>query len=135
MGRRELIISRILKKTIKFRSKKIYFMLIEIGNEIIFIVSGGDCPHVGAVAVGIPHPSLKIPNQLSSTISTYVFIGHKDDIIANKIAHEISKRMNKKVVVIAGIHFHHLSEKDIKLVVKKSEVICQELIELFQKSK
>ncbi len=110
-------------------------MLMEIGNEIIFIVSGGDYPHVGAVAVGIPRPSLKIPNQLSSTVSTYVFIGHKDDIIANKIAHEISKRMNKKVVVIAGIHFHHLSERDIKLVVKKSEVICQELIELFQKSK
>ena len=60
MGRRELIISRILKKTIKFRSKKIYFMLIEIGNEIIFIVSGGDYPHVGAVAVGIPARVAKI---------------------------------------------------------------------------
>jgi hypothetical protein len=124
-----------LKKTIKFKSKKIEFLLLEIGNDIIFIVSGGDQPHIGAISVGIPCSSLKIPNQLSSTISTYVFIGHKDDIIANKIAHEISKRMNKKVVVIAGIHFHHLSEKDIKLVVKKSEVICQELIELFQKSK
>lgn len=135
MERRELTINRILKKTIKFRSKNIDFRLIEIGNEMIFIVSGGDYPHIGAVAVGIPRPSLKIPNQLSSTISTYVFIGHKDDIIANKIAHEISRKMNKKVVVIAGIHFHHLSERDIKLVVKKSEVICRELIELFQKSK
>lgn len=124
-----------LKKTIKFKSKKIEFLLLEIGNDIIFIVSGGDQPHIGTISIGIPCPSLKIPNQLSSTISTYVFIGHKDDIIANKIAHEISKRMNKKVVVIAGIHFHHLSKKDIKLVVKKSEVICQELIELFQKSK
>jgi len=131
--RRELTINRILKKTIKFRSKNIDFRLIEIGNEMIFIVSGGDYPHIGAVAVGIPRPSLKIPNQLSSTISTYVFIGHKDDIIANKIAHEISRKMNKKVVVIAGIHFNHLSERDIKLVVKKSEVICRELIELFQK--
>lgn len=133
MERRELTINRILKKTIKFRSKNIDFRLIEIGNEMIFIVSGGDYPHIGAVAVGIPRPSLKIPNQLSSTISTYVFIGHKDDIIANKIAHEISRKMNKKVVVIAGIHFNHLSERDIKLVVKKSEVICRELIELFQK--
>lgn len=117
------------------KDHKIYFMLIEIGDEIIFIVSGGDCPHIGAVAVGIPRSSLKIPNQLSSTISTYVFIGHKDDIIANKIAHIISKRMNKKVVVMAGIHFHHSLERDIRLVVKKSEVICQELIELFHKSK
>ena len=110
-------------------------MLIEIGNEIVFIVSGGDYPHIGAIAVGIPCPSLKIPNQLSSTVSTYVFVGHKDDIIANKIAHEISKIMNKKVVVVVGIHFNHLPEKDIKFVVKKSGVICQELIELFQKSK
>jgi len=122
-----------LKKTIKFKSKKIEFLLLEIGNDIIFIVSGGDQPHIGAISVGIPRPSLKNPDHLSSTVSTYVFIGHKDDIIANKIAHDISKRMNKKVVVIAGIHFHHLSERDIKLVVKKSEVICQELIELFQK--
>ncbi|MBE3128396.1 MAG: hypothetical protein IMZ60_01825 [Actinobacteria bacterium] len=124
-----------LKKTIKFKSKKIEFLLLEIGNDLIFIVSGGDLPHIGAISVGIPRPSLKNPDQLSSTISTYVFTGHKDNIIGNKIADEISKRTEKKVVVLAGIHFNHLSERDIKLVVKKSEVICRELIELFQKSK
>ena len=124
-----------LKKTIKFKSKKIEFLLLEIGNDLIFIVSGGDLPHIGAISVGIPRPSLKNPDQLSSTISTYVFTGHKDDIIGNKIANEISKRTEKKVVVLAGIHFNHLSERDIKLVVKKSEVIYRELIELFLKSK
>lgn len=124
-----------LKKTIKFKSKKIEFLLLEIGDDIIFIISGGDQPHIGAISIGIPRPGLKNPHQLSSTVSTYVFTGHKDDIIGNKIADEISKRTEKKVVVLAGIHFHHLSERDIKLVVKKSEVICQELIELFQKSK
>jgi hypothetical protein len=124
-----------LKKTIKFKSKKIKFLLLEIGNDIIFIVSGGDQPHIGAVSVGIPRPSLKNPDQLSSTISTYVFTGHKDDIIGNKIAEEISKRTGKKVVVLAGIHFHSLSEKDINLVVEKSGIICQELIVLFNKNK
>ena len=124
-----------LKKTIKFKSKKIEFLLLEIGNDLIFIVSGGDLPHIGAISVGIPRPSLKNPDQLSSTISTYVFTGHKDDIIGNKIANEISKRTEKKVVVLAGIHFNHLSERDIKLVVKKSEVIYRDLIELFLKSK
>ena len=124
-----------LKKTIKFKSKKIEFLLLEIGNDLIFIISGGDLPHIGAISVGIPRPSLKNPDQLSSTISTYVFTGHKDDIIGNKIANEISKRTEKKVVVLAGIHFNHLSERDIKLVVKKSEVIYRELIELFLKSK
>ncbi|OFW52835.1 MAG: hypothetical protein A2163_04370 [Actinobacteria bacterium RBG_13_35_12] len=124
-----------LKKTIKFKSKKIEFLLLEIGNDLIFIISGGDLPHIGAISVGIPRPSLKNPDQLSSTISTYVFTGHKDDIIGNKIANEISKRTEKKVVVIAGIHFNHLSERDIKLVVKKSEVIYRDLIELFLKSK
>jgi hypothetical protein len=124
-----------LKKTIKFKSKKIEFLLLEIGNDLIFIISGGDLPHIGAISVGIPRPSLKNPDQLSSTISTYVFTGHKDDIIGNKIANEISKRTEKKVVVLAGIHFNHLSERDIKLVVKKSEVIYRDLIELFLKSK
>jgi hypothetical protein len=122
-----------ITKTIKFRSKNIDFILIEAGDDLIFIIKGGDTPHIGAVSIGIPRPSLKNPDQLSSTISTYVFIGNKDDIIANKIAHEISRRMNKKVVVIVGIHFNCLLERDIKLVVKKSEVICQELIGLFQK--
>ena len=98
-----------LKKTIKFKSRKIEFLLLEIGNDIIFIVSGGDQPHLGAISVGIPRPSLKNSDQLSSTISTYVFTGHKDDIIGNKIADEISKRTEKKVVVLAGIHFNHLS--------------------------
>ena len=123
-----------LKKTIKFKSKKIEFLLLEIGNDIIFIVFGGDQPHLGAISVGIPRPSLKNSGQLSSTISTYVFAGHKDDIIGNKIADEIAKKMNKKVVVIAGIHFHNLSKKDINLLIEKSGIVCQELIELFQKN-
>ena len=124
-----------LKKTITFKSKKIEFLLLEIGEDIVFIVSGGDQPHIGAISVGLPRPSLKDPDQLSSTISTYVFTGHKDDILGNKIADEISKRTEKKVVVLSGIHFHHISERDIELVIKKSEVVCQELIELFQKNK
>ena len=122
-----------LKKTIKLKSKKIEFLLLEIGNDIIFIVSGGDQPHIGAISIGIPRSSLKNPDQLSSTISTYVFTGHKDDIIGNKIADEISKRTGKKVVVLSGIHFHNLSEKDINLVVEKSSMVCQELIILYNK--
>jgi hypothetical protein len=98
-------------------------------------VSGGNQPHLGAISVGVPRPSLKNSDQLSSTMSTYVFAGHKDDIIGNKIADEIAKKMNKKVVVIAGIHFHNLSKKDINLLVEKSGIVCQELIVLFNKNK
>ncbi len=41
-------------------------------NGIIAILEGGEEPHVGAVAIGIPAPIVHYPTKVKATISVYI---------------------------------------------------------------
>ncbi|MCK5569432.1 MAG: hypothetical protein KAJ15_06930, partial [Spirochaetes bacterium] len=60
--------------------------VIEVGNELIAVVEGGDKPHIGSIAIAVPCLSLRDNSSPSSTVSVYNFAGHKDDRIASPLA-------------------------------------------------
>ncbi|GEA14567.1 MAG: hypothetical protein PWR22_1142 [Moorella sp. (in: firmicutes)] len=64
---------------------------------------GGTRPHVGAVALGLPRPSLK-ENCMSATTSVLTLLGHKDDELARPAAAKLAAGLNAPVVVVAGVH-------------------------------
>lgn len=75
----------------KFKNHEINCKAINIGNDWNITIYGGDIPHIGAVAVGIPVTLPHDINKLTSSSSLITIPGHKEDEIVNKSAKIISK--------------------------------------------
>lgn len=88
----------------------------EIGQDLLVTIWGGTKPHIGAVGMAIPRPSLRDPRKWSATSSNFTFLGHKEDILVKKISERLASQLRRNVVVIAGIHWDDISAKDIKVV-------------------
>lgn len=103
------------------------------GGDLVVIVEGGDVPHIGAIAVGVPRPSLKNPDRTSSTVSVFALTGHKDEIIARYVSEKMASSLNQIVVVVAGVHVNEATEQDIEKLVSNSmkcvEVVLKKLKE------
>ena len=91
-----------------------------IGDDLMVCIYGGDKPHIGAVAAAHPRPSLKNPAVISATVSVICYTAHKEDDLARHAAEILSAILNTRVVVTAGIHWDHLTEKGIEQVIKNS---------------
>ena len=94
-----------------------------IGDDLLVSIWGGEKPHIGAVAVALPRPSLKIPEMTSATASVFCFPGHKEDELVKGVSEVLAAIMGIRVVVTAGIHWDNLSEKGIRKIIKNSEVL------------
>jgi hypothetical protein len=100
----------------------------EIGNDLLIAIWGGDKPHIGAVAVAQPRPSLKDSSVVSATASVFCYVGHKDDVIAKESAEKLSAALNRNVTVTVGIHWDDLQEVGIKTVVENSQQLVNTII-------
>jgi gallate decarboxylase subunit D len=100
-----------------------------IGPDLLIYISGGEAPHIGAVAMAQPRPSLADQNVTSSTASVFTYVGHKEDALAKWAAEKISAALEAKVVVTAGIHWDDLDQAGIKTVLANSEQLVQLLID------
>jgi hypothetical protein len=102
---------------------KINIKVVEIGEDLCVIISGGDRAHIGCVTLSVPRPSLSDPSITSSTTSVLNLIGHKDDEAARYVSHTLSSGLNKNVVVTCGIHVDNITQEEIqttKGMLKKS---------------
>ena len=89
---------------------KIFAEIKQLGKDILVIVYGG-AVHIGAVGMAQPRASLRDPEKVSATSSAFTYVGHKEDAVVKTMSEEIAKRLNKKVVVVAGMHWDALSMK------------------------
>lgn len=122
-----------MKKFIKnYQNIIIEAQVIEAGEDLCIIITGGEKPHIGSVSISIPRPSLADPKLLSATTSTYNFLGHKDDAIGNMISKKIASTLNRKVVVTCGIHLDNISDNQISYVYQVSEMLLKELMDYLQ---
>jgi gallate decarboxylase subunit D len=88
---------------------------------------GGDRPHVGAVAIGIPRPSLAARGRRSATTSVFAVVGHKEDELARAMATELARRLDAIVVVVAGVHLERARPVDLAQVMRNAQA-CVEVI-------
>ena len=107
---------------------KVDLFALKTFEGLIILATGGEKPHVGAVAIAIPRPSLKNPKRTSVTTSTFTLVGHKDDEIAKIVAEAIAKEFNEVTVVVAGIHIEKAQEKDINQLVANTKKAVKNLI-------
>ncbi|MEG0297472.1 MAG: hypothetical protein RR620_12205 [Clostridium sp.] len=97
----------------KFNNYTINCVSIEMGNDLNISIYGGNKPHIGAVALAIPRPSLSDDSIISSSASLLTVVGHKEDDIVYKTSKRLSSLLNKTIVLSCGIHFDNLSQDDI----------------------
>lgn len=100
----------------------------QIGRDILVAIWGGEKPHIGAVAMAQPRPSLKDPEVTSSTASVFSYVGHKEDELAKAAAEILAAAIKTNVVVTAGIHWDNLPPEGIQKVVKNSEVLVEMIL-------
>ena len=85
----------------------------EMGDDLVLMLTGGNKPHVGAVALAIPYKQ----TSSASLLSVY---GHKDGEIAKPLAEKVSKEIKKTVIVIVGIHLDNATNEDIQKFIDNS---------------
>jgi hypothetical protein len=108
---------------------RIHAEVLFVGDDLVVSIWGGSKPHVGAVALSIPRPSLENPAKISSTSSVLTRLGHKEDEIVKRVAERISAALNKVVVVSAGIHWNNISDEGISIIQSMCETLTDRLID------
>ncbi len=93
-----------------------------MGNDLVLRMCN-DNAHIGAVAVG----EYDHKEQRTST-SVITRLGHKDDAIAQEVAHLIAKQTKGPVCVIAGIHIDSATESEINKILDNARALTNEFI-------
>ncbi|RPI77773.1 MAG: hypothetical protein EHM45_07905 [Desulfobacteraceae bacterium] len=99
-----------------------------IGSDLLVAIWGGERPHIGAVAVAQPRPSLKNPENTSATASVFCYVGHKEDELAKSTAETLAAALNTHVVVTVGIHWDDLPTAGIQQVIKNSGILVERIL-------
>jgi hypothetical protein len=100
-----------------------------LGNDMVVYISGGSHPHVGAVAVGIPRPSLDDPEKTSASVSVFTMTGHKDDELARETAHRLAAALGRTVVAVAGFHIDGATPDQIRQVLSNCSHLLSQIVE------
>ncbi len=107
---------------------RIYGYVQELGEDLLVSIWGGTRPHIGAIGAATPRPSLKDPRKWSATSSNLTFLGHKEDLLAKKISEQLATLLRRNVVVVMGIHWDHMTSKEIKMVESLSNQIPKKIL-------
>jgi hypothetical protein len=89
---------------------------------------GGERPHVGAVAIGIPRPSLSRSAQPRATTSVLTVTGHKDDELARPLADALARRSGLTAVVVAGVHVRQPRGRDFERIFRNAERVLEAVL-------
>jgi hypothetical protein len=103
----------------------------EIGQDILLAIWGGSRPHIGAVGVALPRPSLENPRKGSATSSNFTFQGHKEDLLVKQVSEKISAALRRNVVVTAGIHWDGLDASGIQTVQALTAKLAEQVVQRF----
>jgi len=114
---------------------KIQALVQRVGQDILVSMWGGTIPHIGAVGMATPRPSLRDPKKMSATCSTFTYVGHKEDVVVKRVSELLSGRLKTKVVVSAGIHWDDLTSSEIDIIAKLTQKLSAQILKKFEASR
>jgi hypothetical protein len=118
-------ILRIKKETERFILEMV---LVRMGRDLCVSLSGGDTPHIGAVALAVPHAGLSDPLKTDASVSLSTVTGHKEDELARKIAYRLAVKFNCTVSASCGIHIDNARKEEIFSILNAADAITDEAI-------
>jgi len=93
---------------------KVWLEQKNIGNDLLYVLGGGEKTHIGGVVVCKPGNDPQIIR----------LEGHYDDVVLTPIAESACKKYKTNVVAVGGIHIDNATNEEINKLVKN----CKELI-------
>jgi len=99
-----------------------------IGDDLLVAMWGGTRPHIGAVGIAQPRPSLANLGRWSATSSNFTFLGHKEDLLVKEISETLAAGLRKNVVVTAGIHWDDLGPRDLVTIEGLSRTLAKKIL-------
>ena len=100
-----------------------------IGQDLLIAIWGGTHPHIGAVGLAVPRPSLRNQRKTSATSSVLTLLGHKEDGTVKMVSEALASALKKNVVVTAGIHWDNLKTEEIEIIVLMTGRLTEKIIE------
>jgi gallate decarboxylase subunit D len=101
---------------------------VRLGNDLLVGIYGGDRPHIGAVAVGVPGPAGDSGQPRTAEASVIALAGHREDQVARDAARRIALETGSVVSVSCGIHLDDISAEEIACVCGLVEELTGDLI-------
>jgi hypothetical protein len=111
---------------------KIHGSVQEVGQDLLVSIWGGTRPHIGAIGIAIPRPSLKNPKKWSATSSNFTFLGHKEDVMVKKISEKLAARLRRNIVVTAGVHWDRITSNEIKILQNLTKRLSDQILRRFR---
>ena len=87
---------------------KVWLEEKKIGDDILYVLGGGERTHIGAIVFCEPN---KEPQVIRLP-------GHYDDTVLKPIAEIACKKYGTRVVAIGGVHIDNASKDEIKKIVE-----------------
>ena len=92
-----------------------------LGRDIIIQLYNNNA-HLGTVAMGeYDH------EEARASVSVITRPGHRDNVIAQKIALTVSKQIKGPTCVIAGIHIDNITKDEIGQIIKRVDLLAVKL--------
>lgn len=95
-----------------------------IGKDLHVVITGGEQPHVGAVAVG----SLSEEDEDGVHVALITVPGHKEDVVVEKAARRLARQLGITVLVAAGMHWDEIDKKGIAAVVENADLLTEKIL-------
>lgn len=102
--------------------------MVQLGEDWLLTLSGGEKPHIGCVVMAVPRPSLTGSGQVSATSSVVNLTGHKDEELCRLLAERTAKEKNAVTVCTGGFHMDRISREQIAEVMEAVREIGTELL-------
>lgn len=105
---------------------------VAMGEDLSVTLSGGDRPHIGAVALAQARASGEEGRGRSATTSVLALLGHKEDDLARTLASSLAARTGATVCVACGIHLEAASAEEISGILALGSGLAERLAGLLE---
>jgi gallate decarboxylase subunit D len=99
----------------------------EIGADVLIAIWGGTRPHIGSLAIAAPHPE-RAPEGRCSTLLQFSFPGHRDEVVARRVAERVASALQRTIAVSAGIHVPDITPAGIEAVLANTDALIEKII-------
>jgi hypothetical protein len=104
--------------------------VVQAGEDVCVVLTGGDRPHIGCVTLSVARPSLADISRGSATTSVLNLTSHKDGEAAQYLSQRLAAALQKTVVVTGGIHVPAIQPHEIPTVMELVHTLTVALIDL-----
>lgn len=116
----------IVEKVFHNKEFRLQMDISEIGSDLLVVITGGEA-HIGGISLAQYHENENKKGSFTTTQSTLCVYGHKEGTISNFVSEALSKKTEKNVVAVVGMHWNGITQDEIECV---NELLNQ-LIEKF----